>query len=402
MPNPIQPPNLARLSDGMVARNQAWTSLGAPTTLYNTSSTWSVTNVCYNTSSGWFTFMGQESTPAFNIFTTYKANGFSYNQYNVNNSATANPPIAGIFHRSYELTFPSLGNNFVAASNGAIYRNGSIFTSTSWTLAVASNTIFVAGFASPQNEHERIEIGGRRLWAYGRDANNQGVVRQTPSATSTTMNAYSPLNRTDGQVYTAGASFINDFSYFHIILGTQNGNIIAHNQSLNQTTNWGTLPGSGPITSLYHRNGRLFWTRGTTGGQIYYADITTGPTGNTTADPGTYNTVTVASVGGANIGACMDTSTFNNYTAEWHFDKRNNAILMTGNKCSVWYSLDNGVTWAKSSLSDTLLGNSAFGYVRLVYNNGYDEWSGVVAGREDGNRTGSLLRNTFWCNNPIL
>ena len=356
------------------------TSLGADTTLFNTSSTWSTVNCVMNTPSGWFFVLGQESTPTSNIHTTYKTNGFTFNRYNVNNT-TASQPIAGFCH-TYSATTKTLPNNFIATDNGAIYRNLSIFTSASWTAAVAAGNIYAAGFFNRQNDQDRLLIGGQICYAYGRNASGQGVLYAQPSASSGTMAIQSIFTRTDGNFYTAGAYAFGT----NIVLGTNAGQIV---------TSSGTSPfapaGTGPITAMAFYNGRLFATRGTAGGSVSY----------TTSLSEAWTAVTPTDTANGVIGACMDTSTFGNFTAEFHYDARYNAILMTGSNCSLWYSTDNGNTWIRNTtLTPTLLGNTAFGYIRLVYCNGYDEYSGVVAGRADGNRTGSLLRNKFWFTKP--
>ena len=360
-------------------RNEGWTNIGTNTSLMNTSSTWSVVNAVFNTPLGWYLILAQESTPTRNMFTTYKALGFNYNQYNVLNQTT-NSPIAGISSRNGTTTT----HVWAALSNGQIARATSPFTST-WSSAVAAGNIYVAGFANTYNQ-ESILTTGSRTFAYGRNASNQGVVYAQTFSSATTMSIQSAYTRTDGQMYTAGTTHNGS-----LILGTNTGNLVA---LLGPTlTTFLPPPGSGPITSLWSDGDRIYFTRGTAGGNIYYA---------TQTFPMSYTTVTVPSVGSATIGKCMDTSTFNNYTAEFYYDYKNNAILMTGNECSIWYSLDQGDSWTKTSFSNSTLGNTAYGYVRLAYNNGWDEWSGLVAGREDGNRTGSLLRHHFWAANPIL
>jgi hypothetical protein len=362
--------------------NYGWLNIGVNTTLMNTSSTWSVVNEVFNTPTGWFGVLTQESTPTRNLFSTYKANGFNFNQYLVLNQTT-NSPIAGI--SSVNGSSGSSTHVFAGLSNGQIARAVSPFTST-WTSAVAAGNIWTAGFFSRTNEINRTQIGSDIVYAYGRNASNQGVLYAQGFTTSTTMAIQSIYTRTDGQFYTAGTFYNNQ-----IILGTNTGNLVMN--SGGTLVSFVAPPGSGPITSLWGYGDRLFFTRGTAGGQIYYATQTL---------PTSYTTVTVSAVSGASIAKCMDTSGEGNYTAKFYYDTRNNAMLMTGNKCSIWYSLDNGDTWSKTSFSDSTLGNSAYGYVRLVYNSGWDEWSGVVAGREDGNRTGSLLRHTFTAVNPIL
>lgn len=361
------------------------TNIGADTTFFNTSSTWSVVNAIFNTPSGWFAAVGQESTPTNNIFTSYKVNGYTMNRYNVNNQVTSQP-IAGFCH-TYSTTSKTLGNNFIATDNGAIYRNLSIFTSTGWTAAVAAGSIYAAGFFNRQNDQDRLLVGGQITYAYGKNASGQGVLYAQSIASSSTMAIQSTYTRTDGAFYTAGTYAFGNT----IVLGTSTGHIV----SLSGPTllSWGnSVPGTGPITALAFYNGRLFATRGTAGGSVSYS----------TSNFGAWTTVTPTDTANGVIGACMDTSTYGNYTAEFHYDLRYGAILMTGSNCSLWYSTDNGNTWIRNTtLTPTLLGNTAFGYVRIVYNNGYDEYSGVVAGRADGNRTGSLLRNKFWFTKPI-
>jgi hypothetical protein len=363
-------------------RNEGWTNIGVNTTLMNTSSTWSVVNAVFNTASGWFGILTQESTPTRNLFSTFKANGFNYNQYLVLNQTT-NSPIAGI--SNVNSTFSTSMHVWAGLSNGSIARAVSPFTST-WGTAVSPTRIWTAGFFTQFNEIESSQALSNPTYAYGKNSSNQGVMYYQTFSGNSTMAEFTAYTRTDGQMYTAGTWYDNT-----PVLGTDTGNLVS---VIGGTlTTWTAPPGSGPITSLWGYGSRLFFTRGTAGGQIYYA---------TSSNPGSYTTVTVSAVSGASIAKCMDTSTHGNYTAKFYYDPRNNAMLMTGNKCSVWYSLDNGDTWSKSSLSDTTLGNSAYGYVRLTYNSGWDEWSGVVAGREDGNRTGSLLRHHFWAANPIL
>ena len=364
-------------------RNEGWTNIGTNTTLMNTSSTWSVVNDVYNTNAGWFSILSQESTPTHNMFSTFKARGFNYNQYLVL-SQTTNSPIAGISTIDGN-TGPNRTHVWAGLSNGQIARTNSPFTS-SWTSAVAAGNIWTAGFFSRRNEINRTIIPDDIAYAYGRNASNQGVLYQQTFSNSTTLGINSTYTRTDGQMYTAGTWYNNT-----PVLGTGTGNLVSVIGGV--LTTWTAPPGSGPITSLWGYGDRLFFTRGTAGGQIYYA---------TSSNPGSYTTVTVSAVSGATIAKCMDTSTHGNYTAKFYYDSRNNAMLMTGNKCSIWFSLNNGDTWSKTSFSDSTLGNSAYGYVRLTYNAGHDEWSGVVAGREDGNRTGSLLRHHFWAANPIL
>jgi hypothetical protein len=363
-------------------RNEGWTNIGVNTTLMNTSSTWSVVNAVFNSRFGWFAILTQESTPTRNMFSTFKARGYNYNQYLVLNQ-TANSPIAGI--SSIDSAFLGSANVWAGLSNGQVARTNSVFTS-SWSSAVAASSIWTAGFFSKFNENETAYKNFNIVYAYGRNNSNQGVLYAQAFDSSTTLTLQSTYTRTDGQMYTAGTWYNNT-----PVLGTSTGNIVSIISG--SLTTWTAPPGSGPITSLWGYGDRLFFTRGTAGGQIYYA---------TSANPGSYTTVTVSAVSGASIAKCMDTSGEGNYTAKFYYDYRNNAMLMTGNKCSIWYSLDNGDTWSKTSFSDSTLGNSAYGYVRLTYNSGWDEWSGLVAGREDGNRTGSLLRHTFWAANPIL
>lgn len=363
-------------------RNEGWTNIGVNTTLMNTSSTWSVVNEVFNTTSGWYCILTQESTPTRNVFSTFKALGYNYNQYLVLNQTT-NSPIAGI--SSVNGNSVNVMHVFAGLSNGQIARAASPFTST-WTSAVAAGNIWTAGFFTRFNEIQRTQLTNNIVYAFGRNSSNQGVLYAQAFSTSTTLSIQSTYTRTDGQRYTAGTFYDNT-----PVLGTDTGNLVS---VIGGTlTTWTTPPGSGPITSLWGYGSRLFFTRGTDGGQIYYA---------TSSNPGSYTTVTVSAVSSAVIAKSMDTSGERNYTSRFYYDPRNNAMLMTGNKCSIWYSLDNGDTWTKTSFSDSTLGNSAYGYVRLTYNSGHDEWSGVVAGREDGNRTGSLLRHHFWAANPIL
>lgn len=369
------------------------TSTGtASTTLFNSSSTWSVVNVADQSMyEGYMWYSGEESTPLNNIFTTYKNRGFTYLGYKVNNQTTAFP-ISGK-PMPYGTGLPHYMYVYHALSNGTVYNALNIYTSTH-TLKISS--AYIAKFVHQYDYNQWTYVLGQKYlqgavtsfgngYAVGKDASGNGRIWQI---NGDTVAALSSWNQT-GNPYTCMAAHPTARQ----VAGTSTGQLWYLNGAF--LTQLSGVPGSGAITALkYTPSGRLLMARGTTGGSVYYSDN----------NGDSWTTVTPGDTAKGLIGGTIDT-TFgnNNYNTDFYYDPNSGYMITLGDQCTIWYSTDNGASWTRNTnITPLILGNTSFGYLRLFYHTGWDNWQGIVCAYQSGVKTAALNRTTIDGFNPHL
>lgn len=364
----------------------------ASTSLFNTSSTWSVVNVADQSMyEGWMWYSGEESTPVNNIFTSYKNRGYTYSLYKVNNQTT-NFPISGK-PMPYGSGLPHYMYVYHCTNAGNVYNALNIYTSTH---TLKASDAYIAKFVHQYDYKQWTYVLGQKYlqgnvssygngYAVGKNAAGTGKVwtinGNTMTATSAWDNASNP--------YTCMAAHPT----LRQVAGTSTGKLFFISGGfLVEITG---VPGSGAITALkYTPSGRLLMARGTAGGNVYYSDN----------NGDTWTTVTPSDTANGLICATIDTTYgYNNYNTDFYYDPNSGYMITLGDKCTIWYSTDNGATWSRNTaITPTVCGNASFGYLRLFYHTGWDNWQGIVCAYQSGTKTAGLLRHTIDGFNPHL
>lgn len=378
MTNTVNKPLGGQIAAGLQRPTVGWTFSASPATLF-TGATSNTVNV-FDNINGSILISGNQAntTTTASSYYSNRTRGFTYIGFNVNN-AFANYLLAARQASVFAGTW--IGNYYVATSQGVVFRN-SIFSSTvGWTTTTMSG-IFCAAIEN-SNTYNQIympSLGTGTTYFIGRNASGHGVVGSATTSSGTLNPAYT---RTDGVQYTCGAY---DPLTAQILVGATDGNIYRNNGGTLIT--WSGLPGTGPIKALHRTGSRFLMIR--EAGTVYYSS-------GLVFNAGTWTAVAAGDSTNGFIGAGVDTSGFNTYTNKFYVDTQSGIIMTTGDKCSVWYSSDGGLTWTRNtSINQTLMGSTNFGYVRLLYQRGHDEWGAIVAAFQTHSITAGICKNTAY------
>jgi hypothetical protein len=380
--------SLGDIAAGLRQLIVGWTGGGTSTTLFNTSSTWSVVNAVIMSTSGWVGVLGKESTPTNNIFASFGLRGWTWLGYRVGNIAPtgSNNPIAAVSYiNSTSFATPNI---FISTADFRTWSSGSIFASTGWTNR--SSTLNTSGFVVGARYHDIYSRMTTKIcWVYGQNASGNGAVSRAPAG-SAVLTALTVFDRTDGVKYTAGTwgsiNSIFNTAQNDVVFGASDGNLYYQNPNGLARVTVSGLPGSGAITALTWTGTRYLVQRVNSG--IIYSNV---------CDRIENVTSWTQVPDNGELGRGIDTTGgSNNFTNSFHYNRDYSKIITTGANSSVWVSTDDGVTWTKESLTSTILGNTNVGWIRLLYNTSFNEWQVVAAARSDGNLTGSLLRQSAY------